>query len=189
MKYILTVSTFIFSFAFCVSTHAVTVDFNSAIGSPDGYSDQGVTFTYNGTGINFFAISPNGTNALTMTRDLDAFWRADIVGGASMVSVDLGDYGEDADQAFLSVFDNTDNLLGTTSLDIGQDISGMFTLSLLSNNISYATFGTTDAFGLGGLYADNFTYNPSVVPIPAAAWLFGSALLGFVGFSRMKKQV
>ena len=92
-------------------------------------------------GLTFFATSPNGTNALTMSRGLDALWRADIVGGASMVSVDLGDFGEDADQPFLSVYDNTDNLLGTTSLDIGQDISGMFTLSLLGNNISYATFG------------------------------------------------
>jgi hypothetical protein len=188
MKYILTLSTLIFLFAFSISTYAITVDFNSAIGSPDGYSDQGVAFSYNGTGINFFATSPNGSNALAMSRDLDAFWRADITGGASMVSVDLGDFGEDADQAFLSVFDSTDNLLGTTSLDIGQDISDMFTLSLLGNNISYATFGTTDAVWLGGLFADNFTYTPSVVPVPAAAWLFGSALLGFAGLSWKKKQ-
>ena len=26
--------------------------------------------------------------------------------------------------------------------------------------------------------------NPSAVPVPAAAWLFGSALLGFAGFRR-----
>ena len=30
---------------------------------------------------------------------------------------------------------------------------------------------------------------PSTVPIPAAAWLFGSALLGFFGFSRRKAKV
>ena len=29
---------------------------------------------------------------------------------------------------------------------------------------------------------DNLSYN--VVPVPAAAWLFGTALLGFIGFSR-----
>jgi hypothetical protein len=29
---------------------------------------------------------------------------------------------------------------------------------------------------------DNLTYN--VVPVPAAVWLFGTALLGFIGFSR-----
>ena len=30
------------------------------------------------------------------------------------------------------------------------------------------------------------SYVPSTVPVPAAAWLFGSALLGFFGFSRRK---
>ena len=34
------------------------------------------------------------------------------------------------------------------------------------------------------LYRD--TVIPSTVPVPAAAWLFGSALLGFFGFSRRK---
>lgn len=33
------------------------------------------------------------------------------------------------------------------------------------------------------------TQNLSPVPVPAAAWLFGSALLGFAGWSRHKKQV
>ena len=28
---------------------------------------------------------------------------------------------------------------------------------------------------------------PSEIPIPAAAWLFGAALLGFVGYSRRRK--
>jgi len=31
-------------------------------------------------------------------------------------------------------------------------------------------------------------YAPSPVPLPAAVWLFGSAILGFVGFSRFKKK-
>jgi hypothetical protein len=30
--------------------------------------------------------------------------------------------------------------------------------------------------------------DPAVVPIPAAAWLFGTALLGFFGVSRRQKQ-
>lgn len=32
----------------------------------------------------------------------------------------------------------------------------------------------------------SYLVKPSVVPVPAAAWLFGSALLGFFGFSRRK---
>ncbi len=32
---------------------------------------------------------------------------------------------------------------------------------------------------------DNLTFTSSV-PVPAAAWLFGSALIGLVGFKRKK---
>ena len=51
-----------------------------------------------------------------------------------------------------------------------------------------------DSYGITGytqypinalLYKDDVTV-PSTVPVPAAAWLFGSALLGFFGFSRRK---
>ena len=30
---------------------------------------------------------------------------------------------------------------------------------------------------------------PAAVPLPAAAWLFGTALIGFIGFSRRRKAV
>ena len=31
------------------------------------------------------------------------------------------------------------------------------------------------------------TFAPSIVPVPAAVWLFGSALLGFIGIARKRK--
>ena len=45
----------------------------------------------------------------------------------------------------------------------------------------------------GGISIDNLTYNdggqiPSAVPVPAAVWLFGTAIAGFAGFSRFKKK-
>ena len=42
------------------------------------------------------------------------------------------------------------------------------------------------AGGNSNIGIDDFSYNISAVPVPAAAWLFGSALLGFFGFSRKK---
>jgi len=39
----------------------------------------------------------------------------------------------------------------------------------------------------GGLTQWNITGNVSVVPIPAAAWLFGSGLIGLIGLTRLKK--
>lgn len=35
---------------------------------------------------------------------------------------------------------------------------------------------------------DNIEYNVSAVPLPAAAWLFGSGLIGLAGMSRRKKS-
>jgi len=37
------------------------------------------------------------------------------------------------------------------------------------------------------LFADDFTIGISAVPVPAAAWLFGSALLGLVGMFKQKE--
>ena len=49
-------------------------------------------------------------------------------------------------------------------------------------------FGTPLA-GAGGIQAgiDNYIASVSPVPIPAAAWLFGTALFGFVAYSRRRK--
>ena len=45
--------------------------------------------------------------------------------------------------------------------------------------------GDDEINGVLGLDAD-FT-PPSAVPVPAAVWLFGTALIGFVGMSRRRK--
>lgn len=46
---------------------------------------------------------------------------------------------------------------------------------------------TIDAYSfLGSFLVRDTVVAPSPVPVPAAAWLFGSALLGFFGFSRRK---
>ncbi|MCB1701838.1 MAG: VPLPA-CTERM sorting domain-containing protein [Halioglobus sp.] len=51
------------------------------------------------------------------------------------------------------------------------------------------TAGTFSASGgaLGGVDG-TFVYAPSEVPLPAAAWLFGSALFGLVGVARRKAK-
>ncbi len=55
------------------------------------------------------------------------------------------------------------------------------------DELIFTSYGGTNA-GNGGVgihfAMDNFTYSP--VPVPAAVWLFGSGLLGLMGFSRRK---
>ena len=79
--------------------------------------------------------------------------------------------------------------------------SSFLLLSGLGPATADFTSGTETSFGFqasnssGGSYTlaqyyDNFSLelsSPSAVPVPAAVWLFGTALIGFVGMSRRRK--
>lgn len=71
--------------------------------------------------------------------------------------------------------------LGYGSLTIFADVD------FISGIFGGADFDPLNDKGRLALNTVNFHINaPSPVPVPAAAWLFGSALLGFFGFSRRK---
>ena len=94
---------------------------------------------------------------------------------SSSVTVGPGDYW------FMAVYGS--------SVNIGEDVGG------LSAETQYTSLSYTSSLpsSLGGMlsYTDNvFNYyvtTTSAVPVPAAAWLFGSGLLGLVGVARRKK--
>jgi hypothetical protein len=69
----------------------------------------------------------------------------------------------------------------------GTALSGTSTY----NNLTFAALGMntgsyTWSWGSGN-QADSLTLNVGAVPVPAAVWLFGTALIGLVGFSKRKK--
>lgn len=53
--------------------------------------------------------------------------------------------------------------------------------------ISGFALNGVDGNCLDGTKISDYNLTMSAVPVPAAAWLFGSALLGFVSFSRRRK--
>ncbi len=72
--------------------------------------------------------------------------------------------------------------------------------NLESDTFSYTNITSTrifDAINENIFYLDSVTYDAlstptsvvSTVPVPAAAWLFGSAILGLFGFSQRRKRV
>jgi hypothetical protein len=69
----------------------------------------------------------------------------------------------------------------------GDNISGNAT----KLGSSFASLGFTPGSYVStltnGSFTDSITINVSAVPIPAAAWLFGSGLLGLIGVARRKK--
>ncbi len=182
----ITAATLLFTSFTTTYAAPIKIDFNSqSFSNVSSFTTQGVTFSKGSANLSTER-TPNNTAGIRGDSFVGADpFKAVINGGASLVSVDLGDNGMDIDTIFLSVFDAADNMLGTTSI-VCCSITQMITLSLAFENISYATFGTIGGVFKNSVYADNFTYTPNVseVPLPAAVWLFASGLMGFAAIRR-----
>ena len=85
-----------------------------------------------------------------------------------------------------------DLLAGNYVLGLSVGVLNSGTASIGSGDSGYGSSliqsaGSTNYFRNEHLaFSFEGTQAPSTVPVPAAAWLFGSALLGFFGFSRRK---
>jgi hypothetical protein len=109
-----------------------------------------------------------------------------------------GNSGELDDQIrhlTLNAFDQAGNLIMSISRDhIGTPISGPSgTWIQLANErtvflgiSSDTAIYSIELLSSGSVAWDNLTYSTSEVPVPAAAWLFGSALIGLAGIKRKK---
>lgn len=131
---------------------------------------------------------PVGSNAMVKGGQDASYWLASFDALVDFVSIDLGDFGGDADELFLATINSFNEVTGVVTKTIGAGISGMHTLSLSIANTSAIAFGVTGYEGDGGIYADNLTFNTQVsaVPIPASALLFGTALAGLGALRRRK---
>ena len=79
------------------------------------------------------------------------------------------------------------SILRTT---IADNFSVMATPTGVGSSKPSPTFGilSISAFnGADGSATSNWATGPSPVPVPASVWLFGTALLGFIGFSSRSK--
>ena len=108
------------------------------------------------------------------------------MGGGKLFEADLGSDMSDTDSAY-------------TSDLIGLNISNIICSSVISQLVpgGCAQYGSVylplDEGGFDG-FMDRYysrgravTSMPSAIPVPAAAWLFGSGLIGLVGMARRRK--
>jgi hypothetical protein len=120
-------------------------------------------------------------------------------------SVDVGDDLIEIDfdntsafTSFASAFQNTvvftfDSLAAITFTGATID-TGVTTLGLTADDVTFS--GNKLSINVEGLSFDTSTFvridllsegGPSAVPLPSAVWLFGSGLLGLLGFRRQSK--
>lgn len=91
---------------------------------------------------------------------------------------------------FLADSDSPPSINGINAgewLDINYTLQGTQTVADVIDELSTGALRIgihVQAFSTGG--SESFVNGPAVVPVPAAAWLFGSALLGLAGLKRRK---
>ena len=75
---------------------------------------------------------------------------------------------------------------GVTTSITGQNLDGSNHAVLVSTSLVGSNWGTF----AGGTYYEVWSVDitPAAVPVPAAAWLFGSGLIGLVGIARRKRE-
>lgn len=150
-------------------------------------SDMVLTLSNNGPQINYFT-SAAGLDSLNLYGSVagDGFdrWKIDLTTSGNFVV--NGTTGQDTTLPYAvltgaTLRDSAFNALTSVSASALGGLSG---LSLISGNLIAGTY-YLDIFGDAGL---GYSGSISAVPLPAAAWLFGSALLGMGALRRKQKQ-
>jgi len=132
--------------------------------------------------------------ALSGTEDLDVdFTGAVFSAGFDFVEPNVGSGGEGCNT---TCFDTTFDV----ALKLGASLIDSFSFNATDDVLSFIgvwsdsafdrleirdSTGTTDNEYFGEFYTG--TRSLSEVPVPAAAWLFGTALIGLVGFSKRRQ--
>lgn len=171
------------------SAAATTIDFE---GTPTGtysvlnYGD--VTISFLGGNGNFNVDNQNpgppvsGHNLISyFANPGDGSFQAIFAGGASSVSIGMGDFNADEDEGHLRAYDAANNLLDSDFILVAASVYGGATMTVSSStSISRVEWNETGSFA-GAVYWDNLSYTAfdgGVVPEPTT---WAMMLLGFGG--------
>ncbi len=192
-------------FVICVSSlfytqsYAALVTFNND--APGVYANPFtsvdsplVQFSEVGSGaVGSIGINPNQSTTNVLSSSAGGGAPDEILmkffGPVTSLSFDIGQSSGFQGDGWLRVFDGTTQVAETrVALDsdtlFNQVISYSGPGAITSALYALVGTGSTD-LGSAAESIDNLRFN--VVPVPAAAWLFGTALIGLVGFSKRRK--
>jgi hypothetical protein len=182
------------------SVPAVDILTVSGSGTPGAGTEQGWQFSTNSSiTIDAFGYYDEGSDGLA-DNHLVSLWDASTENLITSATVFSGTSGTLIDGFRYFSITPVELDAGGTFVISGYNptsADGNITLSTLSTipEISYEgglvgfSAGFPDDFyfsGSGGRFGPNFTVSVSAIPIPAAVWLFGTGILGLIGFSKRK---
>lgn len=127
------------------------------------------------------------------TNPGDSAFQALFAGGASSVSIGMGDFNADEDEGHLRAYDAADNLLDVDFIQVPGPVFGGGTMTVSSaTSIARVEWNETGTFA-GAVFWDNLTYTAfdgGVVPEPStwAMMLLGFAAVG-AGFRRRQSAL
>ena len=141
--------------------------------NPDGFWQRnGYAFNAYGESGEFFTFDNAVTlNSLDLTIDPDCC-------GSFLSSLTI------------TLLDSSSNTLSSVIADVQDWVTFSFNVAGVKSVIldGFTDPGIIrDGRPIGHFGLDNIVYNTSPIPLPAAFWLFGSALVGFIGISRRRR--
>lgn len=174
----------------------VVIDFDStATGTYSSLTFGAVTITFlDGTGMfDVASATPGppisgGTLISWFTNPGTGAFQATFAGGASSVSIGMGDFNADEDEGNMRAYDAANNLLDTDYLFVAAPVYGGGTMTVTSSTaIARVEWNETGTYA-GAVYWDNLSYEASgpTVPEPASLALVLAAL-GGAGFASRKR--
>lgn len=159
-----------------------TTTWNNTGGNPDGHISGAANNLY---AIWTYTTVPYGdVTGLTMT--IDSMITGDATGTAQFYVCKSGSCYIDGtfDISSDTSWTTHTTVLNSANFSIWDSATLTLAQVLAAPDDIGIFFGGAVATGSGSVMVDNFG---TVVPIPAAVWLFGSGLLGLVGIARRKK--
>lgn len=184
----------VMAFGTASSAMAVTIDFES---TPTGtysvlnYGPVAITFLA-GTGT--FNVDNQTPGPPISQHNLISYFtnpgtgsfQATFAGGASSVSIGMGDFNADDDEGHLRAYDAANNLLASDYLFVPASVYGGGTLTVSSSaSIARVEWNETGSYA-GAVYWDNLSYTAAAVPEPETYALMGLGL-GLVALARRRK--
>jgi hypothetical protein len=183
------------------AAQAAVIDFNADpsfhFGDGNPYQEDGfqISNSYDNTGgLLFWGTHPSNAdadgNTLSHNYPNTTMTLTKADGGLfDFNSIDLADVlnnGSGGDVQFFFVFGDSSNLQTTVTLD---NLIGLQTFTFNQFGLLLASWTPLTTQG-PYLQLDNIVVDASVsqVPVPAAVWLFGSGLMGLLGFNRKRSQ-